>query len=169
MNGEMDGQGASALGLGEVPGGSLLTPWRPVPEARLGTLKTSRGRGGGPTTAMREASMTFLPTGTCSGPPSVPHTAARKITLKSKSRPFSAQNPAATPSPQRQAQAHGGHVMTCHLPDPSAYHPSPSPASHRSHFPFTASAACSAPCTLPHFYTSSFKGSPPRGLPDDSP
>lgn len=48
--------------------------------------------------------------------------------------------------------------MTCHLPDPSAYHPSPSPASHRSHFPFTASAACSAPCTLPHFYTSSLPG-----------
>lgn len=97
-------------------GGETETLWRPVPEARLGTVKTSRGRRGGPATlyqqAMREACMTFLPTGTCSGPPSVPHTAARGVTLKSKSRPFSAQNPAATPSPQRQAQAHGGHEAT---------------------------------------------------------
>lgn len=88
------------------------TPRHPVPEARLEIVKTSRGRGGGPATAMREACMTFLPTGTCSGPPLVPHTAARGVTLKSKSRPFSAQNPAATPSPQRQAQAHGGHEAT---------------------------------------------------------
>lgn len=59
-----------------------------------------------------EACTSFLPTDTCSGSPSVPHTAARGVILKSKSHPFSAQNPAATPSAQRQAQAQGGQEAT---------------------------------------------------------
>ena len=58
--------------------------------------------------------------------------------------------------------------MTCH--------PSPTPSGHRSHFPFTASAACSAPCPLPpapllrvRTSRSSFKRSPPGAFPMTAP
>lgn len=119
-----------------------------------------------PAEAEGEACTSFLPTDTRSGSHQAPHTAARGAwLLKSKSHPFSAQNPAATPSAQRQAQAQGAREatrMTCH-PRPQRLPPSPTPSGHRSHFPFTSFLLCPLPPAplLSHLLTSrsSFKRS----------